>query len=407
MTARRDVKDAEWEMDEKLIDVLKSISVNTEEYRKEATWLAGIGEKDFEKELFRSADKLISKIGGLDPDKKDEIRLRLAQHLESSVFEIRMLMRAPELPMGREKHRIVRQAPIDAEFPRAPLRMPQEKEFLKTKPRQWISMVELALELGVKGYVPFVDLIQGKVKPKTVYLLPIERSAVPTDLIVKQMDIIVENVEKLMYGDKLKIVPASSVFALTRIASRKDLKIAEYSPSPTLPYIRKFIRIVEDGIGDVFIITVEMYMIEEVRRALIKRGFEAMLVMFDEESAREELEKITHPKRAARCAKLAAMIPWLTHELAKNGFEGVKRKLHLFLDPFDRDEVFETIEKAFSEDYPDYPNRLLAKSLGVLEDERGRNWPKFDGTIEKLAITLYPYVVHLFICLSLSSIIGF
>jgi hypothetical protein len=407
MTARRDVKDAEWEMDEKLIDVLKSISVNTEEYRKEATWLAGIGEKDFEKELFRSADKLISKIGGLDPDKKDEIRLRLAQHLESSVFEIRMLMRAPELPMGREKHRIVRQAPIDVEFLRAPLRMPQEKEFLKTKPRQWISMVELALELGVKGYVPFVDLIQGKVKPKTVYLLPIERSAVPTDLIVKQMDIIVENVEKLMYGDKLKIVPASSVFALTRIASRKDLKIAEYSPSPTLPYIRKFIRIVEDGIGDVFIITVEMYMIEEVRRALIKRGFEAMLVMFDEESAREELEKITHPKRAARCAKLAAMIPWLTHELAKNGFEGVKRKLHLFLDPFDRDEVFETIEKAFSEDYPDYPNRLLAKSLGVLEDERGRNWPKFDGTIEKLAITLYPYVVHLFICLSLSSIIGF
>jgi hypothetical protein len=323
------------------------------------------------------------------------------------VYEIKKLMRAPELPMGREKHRIVRQAPIDVEFPRAPGRMPQEKEFLKTKPRQWISMVELALELGVKGYVLFVDLIQGKIKPKTAYLLPIERSAVPTDLIVKQMDIIVENVEKLMYGDKLKIVPASSVFALTRIASRKDLKIAEYSPSPTLPYIRKFIRIVEDGIGDVFIITVEMYMIEEVRRALIKRGFEAMLVMFDEESAREELEKITHPKRAARCAKLAAMIPWLTHELAKNGFEGVKRKLHLFLDPFDRDEVFETIEKAFSEDYPDYPNRLLAKSLGVLEDERGRNWPKFDGTIEKLAITLYPYVVHLFICLSLSSIIGF
>jgi hypothetical protein len=402
-------QEIEWEPDEDLYETLKAMRVDPREFKHEAVWLAAsnLDEREFEKELIRSADRLVSRVEGLDPDGRDALRLSLCKHLRDSVYEIKKLMRAPELPMGREKHRIVRQAPIDVEFPRAPGRMPQEKEFLKTKPRQWISMVELALELGVKGYVLFVDLIQGKIKPKTAYLLPIERSAVPTDLIVKQMDIIVENVEKLMYGDKLKIVPASSVFALTRIASRKDLKIAEYSPSPTLPYIRKFIRIVEDGIGDVFIITVEMYMIEEVRRALIKRGFEAMLVMFDEESAREELEKITHPKRAARCAKLAAMIPWLTHELAKNGFEGVKRKLHLFLDPFDRDEVFETIEKAFSEDYPDYPNRLLAKSLGVLEDERGRNWPKFDGTIEKLAITLYPYVVHLFICLSLSSIIGF
>ncbi len=89
----------EWEPDEKLIDTLKSMNVNPGDYKREAMWLAGLAKVDEnEKELFRSADKLISKIEGLDPDSRDALRLSLCKHLRDSVYEIKKLMRTPDLP---------------------------------------------------------------------------------------------------------------------------------------------------------------------------------------------------------------------------------------------------------------------------------------------------------------------
>jgi hypothetical protein len=73
----------EWDMDEKLIDTLKSMSVNPSDYKREAMWLAGLAEVDEnEKELFRSADKLISKIEGTGPRQKGRITAEPVQAFE-------------------------------------------------------------------------------------------------------------------------------------------------------------------------------------------------------------------------------------------------------------------------------------------------------------------------------------
>jgi uncharacterized OB-fold protein len=88
---KEEEEEVEWEPDEDLIDTLKAVRVDPGEFKHEAVRLAAsnLDERGFEKELFRSADRLISKIEGLDLDSQDALRLSLTQHLRGAVHEIR------------------------------------------------------------------------------------------------------------------------------------------------------------------------------------------------------------------------------------------------------------------------------------------------------------------------------
>jgi uncharacterized OB-fold protein len=96
----KEEEEVEWEPDEDLSETLKAVRVDPREFKHEAVRLAAsnLDERGFEKELFRSADKLISKIEGLDLDSQDALRLSLTQHLRGAVHEIRKLMKPPEPP---------------------------------------------------------------------------------------------------------------------------------------------------------------------------------------------------------------------------------------------------------------------------------------------------------------------
>jgi hypothetical protein len=227
---------------------------------------------------------------------------------------------------------------------------------------------------AAEDYVPYDALLRGEFEENTVYLLPIKRSALPTALIAEQAKVVF-NLE----GSSRP--PVVGAIAQTRTNYRSNYK-GLIKPSPSHPYVRRVIREVSEGYGTVWIITEEMYGMEEVKAELDRRGFRAKSVLLDVEGARRKLERAImswlsrrrfegdirgHAARlAAKLAKAGALIPWLADELEANGWEGVKRRLIQLLGERDGKEVHLTLIEALKE-IPFYPNKPLAVSLGIYE----------------------------------------
>jgi hypothetical protein len=228
---------------------------------------------------------------------------------------------------------------------------------------------------AAEDYVQYDALLRGEFEENTVYLLPIRRSALPTALIAEQAKAIF-NLE----GSSRP--PRFGAIAQTRTNYRSRYK-GLIKPSPSHPYVRRVVEDLSAGYGTVWIITEEMYGMEEVKAELDKRGFRAKAVLLDVEGARRRLERAIlawlsrrgfegdirgHAARlAARLAKAGALIPWLAEELEANGWEGVKRKLIELLGDRDGKEVHLTLIEALKE-IPFYPNKPLAVSLGIYEE---------------------------------------
>jgi hypothetical protein len=226
---------------------------------------------------------------------------------------------------------------------------------------------------AAEDYVPYDTLLRGEFEEYTVYLLPIKRSALPTVLIAGQA----KAVFNLEGSSRPPVVGA---IAQTRTNYRSNYK-GLIKPSPSHPYVRRVIREVSEGYGTVWMITEEMYGMEEVKAELDRRGFKAVLLYV--EGARRKLERAIMAwlsrrrfegdilrlaaRHAAKLAKAGALIPWLADELEANGWEGVKRRLIELLGERDGKEVHLTIIEALKE-RPFYPNKPLAVSLGIYEE---------------------------------------
>jgi hypothetical protein len=389
-------QEVEWEPDEDLIDTLKAVRVDPGEFKHEAVRLAAsnLDERSFEKELFRTADRLVSKIEGLKPDSSDAdaLRLSLFKHLMGAVQEIRKLMRPPEPPRKAAAKTVVPQpeqagrlepSPITLEAPPSPTPPTQtvtppaqpkpaiqhiEPENLQPplpQPRgqatptiQQTPEPETTQQETVDEYIPYESVVRGEFKEKTVILLPIKRSALPTGLIAGMAGVLnLEGATKL---------PIRGAIAQTRTAYRANYT-KPIRPSPSHPYMKRVIKAVSSGHGAVWIITEEMYDMDEVRKEFEDKGYRPVKARLDIEGSRKRLEKIMHPKHAEKLAFAGALIPWLAEELETHGWEGVYKKLVELLGKEDGEEVYATLTEALKEK-PEYPNKPLAASLGVLDE---------------------------------------
>jgi hypothetical protein len=167
--------------------------------------------------------------------------------------------------------------------------------------------------------------------------------------------------------EKVEEPPAECAIAATRTTFRSEYK-NQVRPSPRHIYANRAVEWLSKGYGTVWIITEEMYNMNDIRKEFEKAGYKALKAVLDVEASRKRLEKIMHPKHAAKLAVAGALIPWLADELKANGWEGVKRRLIEMLGKDDGEEVYQTLREATKE-IPEYPNKPLAISLGVLDEE--------------------------------------
>jgi uncharacterized OB-fold protein len=393
-------EEVEWEPDEDLMDTLKAIRVDPVEFKHEAVRLAAsnMDERSFEKELFRTADRLVSKIEGLRPDGSDAdaLRLSLFKHLMGAAQEIRKLMRPPEPPRkvaaktaapqpehaGKlEPSRIAPEIPPPPTPPTQTVTPPAQPQAPKPQPEPAIQHIEpenlqpplpqpkaqatpttpkpeTTQQKTVDEYIPYESVLRGEFKEKTVVLLPIKRSALPTDLIAGMAGVLnLEGAIKL---------PVRGAIAQTRTTYRANYT-KPVRPSPSHPYMKRVIKAVSSGHGTVWIITEEMYNMDELRKEFEDKGYRPVKARLDIEGSRKRLEKIMHPKHAEKLAFAGALIPWLADELETHGWEGVYKKLVELLGKEDGEEVYVTLTEALKEK-PEYPNKPLAASLGVLDE---------------------------------------
>jgi hypothetical protein len=261
--------------------------------------------------------------------------------------------------------------------PSKPLPEPESQHLETVQPSATPMVTESVIvrPQAAEDYVPYDTLLRGEFEEYTVYLLPVKRSALPTALIAGQA----RAVFNLEGSSRPPVVGA---IAQTRTNYRSNYK-GLIKPSPSHPYVRRVIREVSEGYGTVWIITEEMYGMEEVKAELDRRGFKAKSVLLDVEGARRKLERAIMAwlsrrgfegdiqrlaaKHAAKLAKAGALIPWLPDELEANGWEGVKRRLIELLGERDGKEVHLTLIEALKE-IPFYPNKPLAVSLGIYEE---------------------------------------
>jgi len=403
-TPKEEEEEVEWEPDEDLSETLKAVRVDPGEFKHEAVRLAAsnLDERGFEKELFRSADKLVSKIEGLDLDSQDALRLSLTQHLRGAVHEIRKLMKPPEPPRKAvakpaapqpeqawrlEPSRIAPEtppSPAPPTQPRTTVTPPAQPQVPKPQPElvfqhigpenlqpllpqpgvqatptiQQTPKPETIQQKTVDEYIPYESVLRGEFREKTVILLPVKRSALPTALIAGMAGVLnLEGATKL---------PVRGAIAQTRTTYRANYT-KPLRPSPSHPYMKRVIKAVSSGYGTVWIITEEMYSMDEVRKEFEDKGYRPVKAKLDIENSRKRLEKIMHPKHAAKLAVAGALIPWLADELGANGWEGVRRRLIDLLGIEDGEEVYQTLMEAVKEN-PEYPNKPLAISLGVLDE---------------------------------------
>jgi uncharacterized OB-fold protein len=392
-------EEVEWEPDEDLMDSLKAMRVDPGEFKHEAVRLAAsnLDERSFEKELFRTADRLVSKIEGLRPDSSDAdaLRLSLFKHLMGAAQEIRKLMRPPEPPrkaaaktaapqpeqVGRlEPSRNAPEIPPSPAPPTQPRTTvtppaqpkpaiqhiePENLQPLVPQPKaqatptiQQTPKPETTQQETVDEYIPYESVLRGEFREKTVVLLPIKRSALPTGLIAGMAGVLnLEGATKL---------PIRGAIAQTRTTYRANYT-KPVRPSPSHPYIKRVTKAVSSGHGAVWIITEEMYSMDEVRKEFEDKGYRPVKARLDIEGSRKRLEKIMHPKHAEKLAFAGALIPWLADELETHGWEGVYKKLVELLGKEDGEEVYVTLTEALKEK-PEYPNKPLAASLGVLDE---------------------------------------
>jgi hypothetical protein len=261
--------------------------------------------------------------------------------------------------------------------PSKPLPEPESQHLETLQPSAMPMVTESVIvrPQAAEDYVPYDALLRGEFEEYTVYLLPVKRSALPTALIAEQA----KTIFNLEGSSRL---PRVGAIAQTRTNYRSNYKDF-IKPSPSHPYVRRVIKAISEGYGTVWIITEEMYGMEEVKAELDRRGFRAKGVWLDVEGAQRRLERAIlawlsrrgfevdvrgHAARfAAKLAMAAALIPWLPDELEANGWEGVRRRLIELLGEKDGNEVYQTLIEAFKK-RPFYPNKPLAVSLGIYEE---------------------------------------
>ena len=402
----------EWEPDKQTVEALKTMNVALDEFRHEALRLAM--EDESEREIFRSADKLVSKIEESNLDRRDEIRLRLAQSLRETVTIIRRQQKHSEPLKSTAKTLVPQPAPKD--------RIEHQNSISENirHPKSARLITEETQLKTIEDYVQYEEVLRGKIELNTVYLLPIKRSALPTALIASQIkgeNVI--NVEKHVYGKYVKPLPKNAVLVLTRPTYRKNL-VARIRPSPDQVYNRKLKRMLKGNDVATLIITEEMYEIDEELQIILKsKGFKIKKVKLDTEAARRRLENtnICHTKQAALLEISAALMPrlpeLLKEEKNSEDLDGVKSYLSdLKLKPKDREEVIEIIKNVLKGN-SEYTNNQLAIALGVKDDTAPkpfRNRLKSFGEnlsanekVEKLVIALFPSVIYLlFLIISLA-----
>ncbi len=214
----------------------------------------------------------------------------------------------------------------------------------------------------VGDYVKYSDVLEGKLEPNTVYLLPFKRSAVPTALIAEQIRRSnVVNVEKARLGE----LPADGVYVLTRTTYRSSYK--DYClPSVDLPYVKKLYKFVRNNFGSVYIVTEEIY--ELIKEMFERRGFKKKYVLLDTETARKTLESRLNSRHASMLAKVGAILPWVVDKIGserEEDKEEIKKYLNNLLGQEDGEEVYQTIENVFKGEWKN-SNKYLAISLDAL-----------------------------------------
>jgi hypothetical protein len=433
-------QEIEWEPDEDLSETLKAMRVDPREFKHEAVWLAAsnLDEREFEKELIRSADRLVSRVEGLDPDGRDAFRLSLCKHLRDSVYEIKKLMRAPDLPgkiakpatpKPEQAERIKpphteQDSPSAASLTRSQLNASSERpepqkrlqtpQFVRSKTKPVDEK-----ELQIEGYVKYVAVLRGEIEEKTVILVPINRSGLPSGVIASLIRVRegwnVVNVEEHVYKNLRMPLPENAILVATRPAYRSQLK-KRLLPSPDQDNMLKLKRMLKDEANVSKIIavitTVEMYQADEELRIILKRlGYKIKIAMFDEEAARIVLEEVMHPEHAKKLKRAAAILPWLAEKLKDGGWDGVKQYIaQLNIREKDKKELYETLFNATNE-YPEYPNWCLAASLDVIEntEPKSKGHRRYMGSLDvnekfgDLLGALWPTIaISAFICMLLA-----
>jgi rRNA maturation endonuclease Nob1 len=351
--------EVDWEPDEDMVEAFDDMGVPLEAFRREAIRLAllDVDERVFEREVMRSASKLATSVEGLNRDFRDQLTLSISQYLRDAVFIIRKEIKRPETPRPTVPE------PIISEKPAQPALEPPKHVIQQPKPPEQLEKRAPTVE-SAKQQPPKMDgielwtLVREGPKPGYVYLLDLPRSALPTSIISKMFEGVV-NVEEVDY-----VGPDTSV-ALTRTTYRANYK-SLIKPSPTHPYAKKLYRIVDMRCGSCIITTLETYLMN--RDVFDSRGLKPLKVILDIEASRKVLEKVMHPQYAARLAKLGALLPWLAEELASNGLEGVRNRLHGLLGQEDGEEVYQAIKGVLENDMR-YVNKALAISLGIIDEE--------------------------------------
>jgi DNA-directed RNA polymerase subunit RPC12/RpoP/outer membrane biosynthesis protein TonB len=349
----------DWEPDEDMVEAFDDMGVPLEAFRREAIRLAllDVDERVFEREVMRSASKLATSVEGLNRDFRDQLTLSISQYLRDAVFIIRKEIKRPETPRPTVPEHIMSEKPAQPalEPPKHVIQQPKPPEQLEKR----APTVESAKQQPPKmDRIELWTLVREGPKPGYVYLLDLPRSAVPTSLISKMFEGVV-NVEEVDY------VGPDTPIALTRTTYRANYK-SLIKPSPTHPYAKKLYRIVDMRCGSCIITTLETYLMN--RDVFDSRGLKPLKVILDIEASRKALEKVMHPQYAARLAKLGALLPWLAEELASNGLEGVRNRLHGLLGPEDGEEVYQAIKGVLENDMR-YVNKALAISLGIIDEE--------------------------------------
>jgi rRNA maturation endonuclease Nob1 len=349
----------DWEPDEDMVEAFDDMGVPLEAFRREAIRLAllDVDERVFEREVMRSASKLATSVEGLNRDFRDQLTLSISQYLRDAVFIIRKEIKRPETPRPTVPEHIISEKPAQPalEPPKHVIQQPKPPEQLEKR----APTVESAKQQPPKmDGIELWTLVREGPKPGHVYLLDLPRSALPTSLISKMFEGVV-NVEEVDYvGPDIPV-------ALTRTTYRANY-ISLIKPSPTNPYANKLYRIVEMRCGSCIITTLETYFMN--RYVFDSRGLKPFKIILDIEASRKALEKVMHPQYAARLAKLGALLPWLAEELASNGLDGVRNRLHGLLSPEDGEEVYQAIKGVLENDMR-YVNKALAISLGIIDEE--------------------------------------
>jgi hypothetical protein len=395
-SSRREAAELEvgWEPAKNLVEELESMEVQLEAFKKEAKKLAllDVDEKTYDRQLMLSADKLASAVEGLDENSRTQIILNIYQYLKDAASVIRKEIKPPAPPTRKPEPKTSTPLGREQEMAKLTKSMPSEKLIQHTYDKPETQPTQSVIEHpattpqlkpsiqsddqtnAIKPYpqhstkvatIEYQKFIEHGPEPWIVYLFDFTRSALPPIIITGQMKIR----DKVVSIEDIDGPVAPYVVVVATRTNYPGNYKDPVRPHEDDPYVKRLLLILRLDIGNSFVITKEMYQMEKVRKELDRRGFVPCYITLDLEASRKALEKIVRPECAARLAKVGALLPWFPEELGKNGLDGVRRRLHEMLGEKDGEQVYQIIEIVLKGG-DKFPNRSLAVSLGVLDDEQ-------------------------------------